>query len=156
MAYVSIENFAAGVDQTRPIYAAPQGTLWQGINGHLSRGGDFEKRKAAGAVGKQSKSPERVNGASHANTAPLGDAVSRDVQRDGVSDVSGTTGDAPGDATTGVQRPDQPVNPWQVKSEYAKGELVRPHLDSMERWLMPPIAYRRHQTQSAAAPPRPG
>lgn len=104
---------------------------------------DFEKRKAAGLVGKQSKSPERVNGASHANTAPLGDAVSRDVQRDGVSGVSGTTGDAPGDAITGVQRPDQPVNPWQVKSEYAKGELVRPHLDSMERWLMPPIAYRR-------------
>lgn len=46
MAYVSIENFAAGVDQTRPIYVGPQGTLWQGINGHLSRGGDFEKRKA--------------------------------------------------------------------------------------------------------------
>jgi hypothetical protein len=37
---------AAGVDRRRPIYASQQGSLWEGINGHLSRGGDFDKRKA--------------------------------------------------------------------------------------------------------------
>lgn len=46
MGYVNVENFAGGVDRTRPIYASAPGTLWVGKNGHLSRGGDFEKRKA--------------------------------------------------------------------------------------------------------------
>lgn len=46
MATVSIENFAGGIDRTRPIYALENGRLWTGINGHISRGGDFEKRKA--------------------------------------------------------------------------------------------------------------
>lgn len=46
MGYVVVENFAGGVDRTRPIYASNTGTLWTGINGHLTRGGDFEKRKA--------------------------------------------------------------------------------------------------------------
>jgi hypothetical protein len=46
MGYAIVENFAGGVDRTRPIYASNQGTLWAGINGHMTRGGDFEKRKA--------------------------------------------------------------------------------------------------------------
>ena len=46
MAYGVVENFAGGVDRSRPRYALPPGTLWSGINGHLSRGGDFEKRLA--------------------------------------------------------------------------------------------------------------
>jgi hypothetical protein len=46
MGTVVIENFAGGVDRSRPIYAMANGTLWEGINGHLTRGGDFEKRKA--------------------------------------------------------------------------------------------------------------
>lgn len=46
MGTVVIENFAGGVDRSRPIYAMANGTLWDGINGHLTRGGDFEKRKA--------------------------------------------------------------------------------------------------------------
>jgi hypothetical protein len=46
MAYVLIENFSGGVDRSRPRYVGPPGSLWSGINGHLSRGGDFEKRKA--------------------------------------------------------------------------------------------------------------
>lgn len=46
MAYVLIENFSGGVDRTRPRYVGPPGSLWSGINGHLTRGGDFEKRKA--------------------------------------------------------------------------------------------------------------
>lgn len=46
MGYLLIEDFRLGVDRTRPIYAAKPGALWQGINGHLSKGGDFEARKA--------------------------------------------------------------------------------------------------------------
>lgn len=46
MSYVIVENFAGGVDRSRPIYASNSGTLWAGINGHMTRGGDFEKRKA--------------------------------------------------------------------------------------------------------------
>lgn len=45
MAYLVIENFAGGTDRSRPIYASSAGTLWSGINGHMTRGGDFEKRK---------------------------------------------------------------------------------------------------------------
>lgn len=46
MPYVEIQDFKAGVNRTRPRYAGPPGSLWAGINGHISRGGDFEKRKA--------------------------------------------------------------------------------------------------------------
>ena len=44
MAYILIDNFSAGVDRSRPRFVGPPGSLWSGINGHLSRGGDFEKR----------------------------------------------------------------------------------------------------------------
>jgi len=44
--YLSVENFAGGVDQSRERYVSPPGTLWAGINGVLTRGGDFGKRKA--------------------------------------------------------------------------------------------------------------
>jgi hypothetical protein len=46
MAYILVENFSGGVDQSRPRYVGPAGSLWLGINGHLSRGGDFDKRKS--------------------------------------------------------------------------------------------------------------
>lgn len=46
MAYVLVENFSRGVSRTRPRVAGSAGTLWIGENGHLSRGGDFEKRHA--------------------------------------------------------------------------------------------------------------
>lgn len=46
MSYTVVENFSGGVDRTRPIYALKNGQLFEGINGHISRGGDFEKRKA--------------------------------------------------------------------------------------------------------------
>lgn len=45
MAYILVESFSGGVDRSRPRYVGPAGTLWSGINGHLTRGGDFEKRK---------------------------------------------------------------------------------------------------------------
>lgn len=46
MGYTVVQNFAAGVDRRRPIGSGEPGSLWEGINGHLSRGADFEKRKA--------------------------------------------------------------------------------------------------------------
>lgn len=46
MGYALTDNFSGGVDRSRPRYAGTAGTLWSGINGHLTRGGDFEKRKA--------------------------------------------------------------------------------------------------------------
>ena len=46
MGTISIENFSGGIDRTRPIYALPNGRLWSGSNGHISRGGDVEKRKS--------------------------------------------------------------------------------------------------------------
>lgn len=46
MASLTVENFLGGVDRSRPRYVLPAGTLWSGINGHITRGGDFEKRKA--------------------------------------------------------------------------------------------------------------
>lgn len=44
--YTYVANLLGGVDRTREIYALEPGALWEGINGHLTRGGDFEKRKA--------------------------------------------------------------------------------------------------------------
>src|SRR3990172_4997748 len=44
--YLLVESLIAGVDRTRPRYAQQAGTIWSGINGHITRGGDFEKRKA--------------------------------------------------------------------------------------------------------------
>lgn len=46
MAYVLVENFSGGVDRSRPRYVGAPGSMWSGINGHLTRGGDFEKRMA--------------------------------------------------------------------------------------------------------------
>ena len=34
------------MDRSRPRYVFQPGVLWSGINGHLTRGGDFEKRKS--------------------------------------------------------------------------------------------------------------
>lgn len=44
--YLLVESLISGVDRTRPRYAQQAGTIWSGINGHITRGGDFEKRKA--------------------------------------------------------------------------------------------------------------
>lgn len=46
MAYLLLNDWKAGVDRRRPIYALPPGTIWDGINCHISRGGDIEIRKA--------------------------------------------------------------------------------------------------------------
>ena len=45
MTYSVIENFAGGIDRTRARFAGDPGTLWDGVNGHITRGGDFEIRK---------------------------------------------------------------------------------------------------------------
>jgi hypothetical protein len=46
MPYTVIDNFNLGIDRKRPIYAAAQGSVWDAVNCHISRGGDIEKRKA--------------------------------------------------------------------------------------------------------------
>ena len=46
MPYAVLENLASGVDRSRPRYVFQPGAMWSGINGHVNRGGDFEKRKA--------------------------------------------------------------------------------------------------------------
>ncbi len=46
MSYLTVSDFKAGVDRRRPVFAGEPGSIWEAINGHLTRGGDFEKRKA--------------------------------------------------------------------------------------------------------------
>lgn len=46
MGYVTIENFAAGVDRSRTIASTAPGALWLCKNAHITPGGDIEKRKA--------------------------------------------------------------------------------------------------------------
>lgn len=46
MPYLVVEDLKSGVDRRRKQIAGTPGSLWEGINGHISRGGDFEKRKA--------------------------------------------------------------------------------------------------------------
>lgn len=45
MGYLVIEDFRAGVDSRRDPIAGTPGSLYEGINGHITRGGDFEGRK---------------------------------------------------------------------------------------------------------------
>jgi len=44
--YVLVEDFRSGVDDRRSAVAAPPGTLTYLNNGHITRGGEIEKRKA--------------------------------------------------------------------------------------------------------------
>lgn len=46
MPYFVVDNFALGIDRRRPRASGADGSLWDGVNCHLSRGGDIEKRKA--------------------------------------------------------------------------------------------------------------
>lgn len=45
MAQVVISDFKYGLDRTRPRVAGIPGTLWAGVNVHISRGGDIERAK---------------------------------------------------------------------------------------------------------------
>lgn len=45
MPYVFVEDFKYGIDRRRPRFAGVPGTLWDGENVHLSRGGDIERAK---------------------------------------------------------------------------------------------------------------
>ncbi|ALA16079.1 MULTISPECIES: hypothetical protein [Chelatococcus] len=45
MAYLAVEDFKLGLDRRRPRKAGVPGTLWLLVNGHISRGGDIERRK---------------------------------------------------------------------------------------------------------------
>jgi len=45
MPYIFVESFKFGMDRRRPRFAGVPGTLWDGENVHLSRGGDIERAK---------------------------------------------------------------------------------------------------------------
>lgn len=45
MAYLLVENFVYGMDRRRKRVAGVPGTLWDGCNVHITRGGDIERRK---------------------------------------------------------------------------------------------------------------
>lgn len=46
MSYLVIENFQGGLDTRKARLAAAAGTLTEGVDGHITPGGEFEKRKA--------------------------------------------------------------------------------------------------------------
>lgn len=45
MSYLVIDDFKLGMDRRRSRVAGTLGALWLGVNGHITRGGDFERRK---------------------------------------------------------------------------------------------------------------
>ena len=46
MAYLKIEDFRSGLDARKYKLALPAGTLTGLVNGHITQGGEIEKRKA--------------------------------------------------------------------------------------------------------------
>lgn len=45
MAYVVVDDFKLGMDRRKQRISGAAGALWEGINGHITRGGEFERRK---------------------------------------------------------------------------------------------------------------
>lgn len=45
MAYLVIQDFKIGMDRRKARITGQPGALWTGVNGHITRGGDFERRK---------------------------------------------------------------------------------------------------------------
>lgn len=45
MSYLTIDDFKLGMDRRKDRISGLPGALWDGINGHINRGGDFERRK---------------------------------------------------------------------------------------------------------------
>lgn len=45
MAYLVIQDFKIGMDRRKARLTGQPGALWSGLNGHITRGGDFERRK---------------------------------------------------------------------------------------------------------------
>jgi hypothetical protein len=45
MSYLVIDDFKLGMDRRKERIAGTPGALWEGINGHINRGGSFERRK---------------------------------------------------------------------------------------------------------------
>ncbi len=45
MPYIVIEDFKAGMDRRKKRVSGKPGQLWEGKNGHINRGGDYERRK---------------------------------------------------------------------------------------------------------------
>ncbi len=45
MSYLVIQDFKTGMDRRKARITGQPGALWTGVNGHITRGGDFERRK---------------------------------------------------------------------------------------------------------------
>lgn len=45
MSYIVIDDFKLGMDRRKERVAGVAGALWLGVNGHINRGGSFERRK---------------------------------------------------------------------------------------------------------------
>lgn len=45
MTYLVIDDFRQGMDRRKDRISGAPGALWDGINGHITRGGEFERRK---------------------------------------------------------------------------------------------------------------
>lgn len=45
MSYIVIDDFKLGMDRRKERVAGTAGALWLGVNGHINRGGSFERRK---------------------------------------------------------------------------------------------------------------
>lgn len=45
MSYLVIQDFKIGMDRRKARITGQPGALWAGVNGHVTRGGDFERRK---------------------------------------------------------------------------------------------------------------
>lgn len=45
MSYIIVDDFRLGMDRRKQRISGVAGALWDGINGHITRGGDFERRK---------------------------------------------------------------------------------------------------------------
>jgi len=92
--YTVVADVRLGVDRSRPIYAGASGSVWVAKNGHLTRGGDFEKRKAfvakyalpANTFGmKATASSIYVFGSAAAPTVPSGITYQQLAHADGVT-----------------------------------------------------------------------
>jgi len=45
MSYLVVQDFKIGMDRRKARITGQPGALWAGVNGHITRGGDFERRK---------------------------------------------------------------------------------------------------------------
>lgn len=101
MAYLVIQDFKIGMDRRKARLTGQPGALWSGVNGHITRGGDFERRK------KFVPRFNLPNGTTKGMTAVAGQLF--------VFGSSATPGTIPGGVT--YQRLEHPTNPAATVTE---------------------------------------